>query len=630
MRAGSHGAVWPGLALAAVIAALYGPALGRYFTSEDFLLLRFLGEHPPWRDLPGTLAGPWLGITIVKFYRPVATTLFALEGTWFGAHPLPYNVVHVAVHVASALLVAALARRLARRFVPGPEDRRGPWLAALLFAVYPLHPNAVLFAASFATIFGTLFLLGAAVLYSRHRESGGAGSLVAALACFVLGLGSYESAVVLVGILAALEVLSPRDRRGAAVALAPFVALAAGYLALRRMIFGVVIGGYDDVADRLAGSAVATHADNLVTSIHRLALPLFDARPSWAASLVSVGLLVLVPAGLAVASHRRVASGHLRLFVWCVAWVLASMAPFAFVPVVPANGRYWYTATIGAGIGLVTLARWLGAAFPRLGPAAIVVPLAAAVGWGWMLSAHVTLNREAGRTARAIQLAVAKAAADDRATRRYVTGYPLFLTNRAGVNMAQVYHYGLADALGQPFTPGPPIHVYPLPSLPPAVFAPLAGLDGAILYRWAPTEERLHALSPPAPPRGLAATGPPDGADVSAASSPVLVEVPSEPGQLVRLVVLAAGNWTLVDRRAGAGPVTSLALPLTFVRAMARLYPGREMLWWAVVQQGGRVVATSQVRRVISRSEQVAVTLGVVKPPAKVLDGIPAERHRHQ
>ena len=162
--------VWPALTLVAAVAALYGPATGRYFTSEDFLLLRVLRERPPWQDVLGTLAAPWLGVTIVKFYRPVATTIFALEGVWFGANPLPFNLVHVAVHVADAFLVAALAYRLQKRFLVGTPDVRASWLAALLFAVYPLHPNAVLFAASFATVFATFFLLASAVLYCRYRE----------------------------------------------------------------------------------------------------------------------------------------------------------------------------------------------------------------------------------------------------------------------------------------------------------------------------------------------------------------------------------------------------------------------------------------------------------------------------
>jgi hypothetical protein len=612
-----------------VIAGLYGPALGRYFTSEDFLLLRFLGERPPWHDLVGTVAGPWLGVTIVKFYRPVATTLLALEGAWFGSHPLPYNLTHVAVHVANAFLVAALASRLQRRFLPRTREDWAPWLAGLAFAVYPLHPNAVLFVASFATVFGTFFLLAAAVLYCRHRETGGVWTLVASLGPFVLALGSYESTVVLVGLLLALEILAPGDRRGAAAALAPFAVLTAGYLGLRRAIFGTVVGGYDDVAMRLATPSLSTHADNLVTSVHRFVLPLFDAAPARPVSLAILGLLILAPAALALATHRRVVSGHLRLVLFAAAWTLASMAPFAFVPAVPATGRYWYAAAIGAGLGLAAWARWLCAAFPRLGVAVVAVALAATTGWAWLLSANIAVNREAARTARAIQRAVADTAATDGATRRYLAGYPLFVKNRAGVNMAQVYHYGLADALAPPFGSGARVHVYPLPPLTPAVFAPLTRLDGVRLYTWTP-EQHIRPLSAPLVPGGFAVTGPPDGVDAGAVPSPAFVVVPSGRGQLLRLIVLAAGNWSVVEERAGPGPSTSLRFPGDFVRAMSRLYPRREILWWTVAQDAERrVLGVSDIRRLVASSEKIAVALGVVQPSANVLLGIPAKGDGH-
>ncbi|HXT22837.1 MAG TPA: hypothetical protein VN923_18970, partial [Thermoanaerobaculia bacterium] len=50
------------VALLVVVFALYARALGRGFTSEDFLLVRWFGEHPPWRDLHAQLAEPWLGM----------------------------------------------------------------------------------------------------------------------------------------------------------------------------------------------------------------------------------------------------------------------------------------------------------------------------------------------------------------------------------------------------------------------------------------------------------------------------------------------------------------------------------------------------------------------------------------
>ena len=596
------------LAVVAAVAAAYGPAAGRYFTSEDFLLLRFLAEHPPWADLGATFGGPWLGVTIVGFYRPVATLLFALEGRLFGAEPLAFNVVHLAVHAANALLVAALARRVQRRFLPGPLDRVAVWAAALLFAVHPLHPNAVLFAASFAPLFATTFLLLATVSYLRFREGGGRSARLASIVAFALALGSYEAAVVLPALLFAAEALAPpgpiRDPRAragdAARALAPHVVLAAVYLGLRHSLFGVVLGGYPEAAQELVGLRARVALSHLDTSISRLVLPLFDG-PSSIPPGIALGLAALAPLGLHLWARGRVPPGHPRLCAFAASWLLVSMAPFAFVPVVPATSRYWYAASVGAAIGVPAFARWLGAAFPRGRAGLLGLPAALLAVWAVLLVANVGTYREAGETARAVQAAVLRAEATDGASRRFVAGYPLFVTNRAGVALAQVFHYGLADALRPPFVPAPGVDVAPLPPLPAAAFAPLERLPGARLYAWAPAGSRLRRLPMPAmPPATLVLQGPPDGARFSAERLPAPVVVPSGTHRRLRLVLVAAGNPSVVDVPARDGANTLLGFPREFVLAMRRLYPGRPVLWWVVAEDaGGAVSAVSPVRHLV-------------------------------
>ena len=186
--------------------AFYGRALDRPFTSEDFLLIRYLGENPPWRDLWGQLSQPGCGISVVKFFRPVSTLLYGAEIAAFGGEPFGYNLAHGLVHALNAVLVWAIVRRLDRSPLT-------PLAAALLFAVYPLHPNAVIFSASFATIFGAAFFLAAVLAYQGFRESGSLGAWGASMAFFLLALGSYEAAAVLPGVLAAYDHLIGGLRR---------------------------------------------------------------------------------------------------------------------------------------------------------------------------------------------------------------------------------------------------------------------------------------------------------------------------------------------------------------------------------------------------------------------------------
>ena len=234
--------------LALAILVTYARALTRYFTSEDFLLLRFLREHPPWRSPSEFLSSPWLGISVVKFYRPVATLMLAIEVRLFGAHPVPYNALHLAVHFLNAVLVWRISRRVAGALEPAWT----PLAIALLFALYPLHPNAVSFIASFATLFSTTFLLIAIDAYQRGAD-------VPALVAFLLALGSYEAAVTLPALLIAHDALLPSVRgsephegwRQRLRRWAPFGVSVAAYLLLRRAVLGVTVGGYEDAGRRL-------------------------------------------------------------------------------------------------------------------------------------------------------------------------------------------------------------------------------------------------------------------------------------------------------------------------------------------------------------------------------------------
>ena len=144
--------------------------------------------------------GPWLGITVVQFLRPISTLLFALEIAAFGTHAAAYVALHLVVHCLATALVWAIAARLA------PRPAWLPGMAALLFAIYPLHPNAVVFAASFATLFGGFLALLAFHQYLCWREDESRRvHWWLALGAYALALGSYEAATVVPAWLAACD-----------------------------------------------------------------------------------------------------------------------------------------------------------------------------------------------------------------------------------------------------------------------------------------------------------------------------------------------------------------------------------------------------------------------------------------
>jgi hypothetical protein len=580
------------VALVALVLAAYGPGLARYFTSEDFLLVRFLGEHPPWRD-PDLWTGPWLGITAVKFYRPVSTLIYGLEIAAFGASPLGYNVVHTLVHALNAVLLFASARRLA----PG---RLVPFAAAALFALYPLHPNAVLFGASFATVYGATFVLAGLVAYQRFRETERRRWWAGALGCYVLALGSYEAATVFPAFLVAHEVLLPRRGEGPRwrrlADTLPFFVVLGAYVLVRRAIFGRFVGGYDEYSARLLGFDWRVWLTDLATSIEKLHVPTFDRWPGRPETLLFAGLVLVVPI---VFLARRPARLRAWLFAWT--WTVIGMTPFAFQPCVPGNGRYWYVPAAGVALSTVLAARGIAeVALPRWRVAPVAAVVVVGLAWGWLLAGYLRVYVEAGRTTRTIQAELIREhAAAGSPPRTFVTGYPYFLvTATLRTPVAQVFHYGLRDSVNPPFVPTA-IAVLPLPPLPAAARRPIvAGDPTAVVLEWNPEAHRFRRL---ASPPGLASVpeihvrAPRDGAVLD--TKDLAVEfVPGEFGPW-RLIVVSAGNATIAGPIAARGGATRQALPVEFVTTMARLYPGAEFLWWLEAPDAsGQPVAWSRMR----------------------------------
>jgi hypothetical protein len=574
----------PPLVLLGAVLAFYGRALDRPFTSEDFLLIRFLGEHPPWRDLAAQLTRPWLEISVVKFFRPVSTLLYGIEIALFGGRPLGYNLAHVLVHVLNAVLVWIIVRRLIQE---EGEDEVTPLAAALLFAIYPLHPNAVIFSASFATIFGAAFFLGSIAAYQRFRDRGSLAAWGLSIVLFLLALGSYEAAAVLPGVIAAYDHLIGRRRLGQALAgYLPFFGVLGLYLLFRRWLFGVTIGGYDEYSERLLAPQIRRMVEDLATSVYQLHFPFYGRAPSvWA---IAATCTVFV-AGPVLFWFRRKDERQARLwlFAWC--FTLAAMAPFAFRPSVPGNGRYWYLAAAGTAMAACFAVRGI---LRNLAP--VVAVLLGAV-WAVLLIGCVGAYIQAGRTARTIRDGLLRV---QTGTETFLTRYPYFVESAVQVPVAQVYHYGVWDSLHPPFT-RESVSVYPLPPLAGRELLPvLLGRPGSAVYEW--EAGKLRRFVPPGPaPLEFQVLGPGDGAAVDPDRDFAEVAIPPGDHARFRLVLSTRINGAVFDLDPAAvqGGILRADLPDEILQTSDRLYGRGVHYWWIEARDAsGRVSGFSRMR----------------------------------
>ena len=165
----------------------------------------------------------WAGATgeDATLYRPVPIASFAIERRLTGTPSAPLaHLVNLLLHLAVSIALFALARRLGA----GPLASSA---AALLFAVHPVHAEAVAGVVGRSEIFAALGVIGAlwaathaGPLHAGPRPSPAVwrASAWGAAACVFVALGSKETAIAVLPLLLALELLyrwpaSPRDRR---------------------------------------------------------------------------------------------------------------------------------------------------------------------------------------------------------------------------------------------------------------------------------------------------------------------------------------------------------------------------------------------------------------------------------
>lgn len=459
------------------------PALSRGLVSEDFIILRRLWEQPFWAMAREQFCGPWMGVRLVLFWRPISTFILQLQELLWGVHPFGFLLVQLGTHLLSAALLFMLTRRL---FLDQQWPAR---CVCLLFAVYPLHPNSVLFIASFATIFATSFGLASLLLFIEWRRLNRGYVLVGSVVAFCLSLGSYEGSFILPGLLVLVDIVWLRERgealdwKGLWRRHLPFIGLALAYLVLRQFLLGAAIGGYSVSSFQPSSLWVILKRFQLRWSY--LLIPKYGwLRPGWLdlASEISVFALAL---GLMVKPRSR-----FWRFLLGLLWIIVARLPFGDTKVVPADGRYWYLASAGIGFMVVGLAEFFRSRRVRenfLAAVTILITLS----YGICLTSIGQRYREASSLVEKIRAqALMLRDPEYPGSAVFLLGVPQYLKNSKGKNIAQVFAWGLSDALGPPFS-DPGIRAFPLGSLQVEDCGPLmARLDLGSVWKWGP-----HGLS---------------------------------------------------------------------------------------------------------------------------------------
>ncbi len=175
------------IAIAAVACLLFIQSTAFEFTNWDDHLL-ILG-NPAAQSLSwNNLATAFTQFT-VNHYHPLVIVSFAVDATLGGMTPGMFHLTNMLLHALNAVLVYLLAERLTRNL-------RLAFAAALLFAVHPIHVEAVAWISARKDLLSTMFVL--IVLLAAYRASEARTSLrLSVIVFFVMALLSKAIAVVL-------------------------------------------------------------------------------------------------------------------------------------------------------------------------------------------------------------------------------------------------------------------------------------------------------------------------------------------------------------------------------------------------------------------------------------------------
>jgi Flp pilus assembly protein TadD len=368
--------------VAAAAFAVYANALPNAFLWDDVFLVVGNPAIKRWDAVPALFTSDLFpGAMRSGYYRPLQALTYALDYAVWGLVPAGFRLTNVAWHAAAAVLLYAVGVRVL-------AAATAALLAALVFAVHPIHVEAVAYVAGRSDPLSAALLLGAVLAFLRSRTSGlrggptihaatsgdRAGELVSA-GLYFLALLAREAALVLPLVLAVLDRVPPRGARRPLRDYWPHALALAIYAALRAA--SVAPGAPPATAAVPLGFRLLTTAEVIVQYLAILLVPHGLHMERAVAPVTSL----LDPAALAAAAAVGAlvaAAVRLRERAWPVtagvAWFLVALLPVAnVVPLATFMAEHWLYVPV---MGLCLALGWAAARTPAgVVVAAVVIVL---------------------------------------------------------------------------------------------------------------------------------------------------------------------------------------------------------------------------------------------------------------
>ncbi len=231
-----------------LVGVLHLPSLFNPFIIDDYVYLD-VASNMTWSGvaevfstatLDQTASGVWWTPPgVLPFYRPMTILTYVLDLHIWGLNPIGFHLTNLLMHLLCAFLVWRLGLKLL-------SSQGLAFAAATLFALHPIHSEAVLWVSGRFDLMVCAAVLGSVIAYLNWRQCTGEGhwwGVLSAIA-FAVGLGSKETALILpvfVVIFELMHVGHPGGRRKTSALLVggmAFGLISLLYLSVRFHLFG--------------------------------------------------------------------------------------------------------------------------------------------------------------------------------------------------------------------------------------------------------------------------------------------------------------------------------------------------------------------------------------------------------
>ncbi|NWJ44733.1 MAG: glycosyltransferase family 39 protein [Chloroflexi bacterium] len=219
---------WLAIPLLALLG--YGACLSFNFSGEDFVFIHFTAEGQPFYEH-----------TQNQFFRPIPNLAWWLDYNLWGLNPMGYHLTNLLLHAANSLLVSLLAQVLAK-------NRRVALATGVLFALSPIHAEAVIWISGRPDLIAAFFSLLALVAGLYFFENRKLWLYLLSLLAFGGAIFSKESAITFPLVLLVIGWLANKPgarSKTVLLYLLPYGLVIGLYLALRIEVLGSV-GGYNN------------------------------------------------------------------------------------------------------------------------------------------------------------------------------------------------------------------------------------------------------------------------------------------------------------------------------------------------------------------------------------------------